>query len=73
MAKSTAAPAAAGAAAPVATPKATKPAHHLPTPPRARDEFTGIGGTYMRDPATGVRTRVPPPAPAEGDDNTAAA
>ncbi|MCT6721665.1 hypothetical protein [Acidovorax sp. K2F] len=73
MAKSTAAPAAAGAAAPVATPKATKPAHHLPTPPRARDEFTGIGGTYMRDPATGVRTRVPPPAAAEGDDNTAAA
>lgn len=73
MAKSTAAPAAAGAAAPVATPKATKPAHHLPTPPRARDEFTGIGGTYMRDPATGKRTRVPPPAEAEGDDNTAAA
>lgn len=73
MAKSTAAPAAAGAAAPVATPKPTKPAHHLPTPPRARDEFTGIGGTYKRDPITGVRTRVPPPAPAEGDDNTAAA
>lgn len=73
MAKSTAAPAAAGAAAPVATPKPTKPAHHLPTPPRARDEFTGLGGTYMRDPATGKRTRVPPPAEAEGDDNTAAA
>lgn len=73
MAKSTAAPAAAGAAAPVATPKPTKPPHHLPTPPRARDEFTGIGGTYMRDPATGKRTRVPPPAEAEGDDNTAAA
>ena len=76
MAKSTAASAAAGAAAPVATPnptKPTKPAHHLPTPPRARDEFTGLGGTYTRDPATGKRTRVPPPAPAEGDDNTAAA
>lgn len=76
MAKSTAAPAAAGAAAPVATPnpsKPTKPPHHLPTPPRARDEFTGLGGTYMRDPATGKRTRVPPPATAEGDDNTAAA
>lgn len=73
MANSTSASAAAGAAAPVATPKPTKPAHHLPAPPRVRDEFTGLGGTYTRDPATGLRTRVLPPATAEGDDNTAAA
>ena len=76
MAKSTAAPAAAGAAAPVATPnptKPTKPAHHLPTLPRARDEFTGLGGTYTRDPVTGKRTPVKPAAPVAGDDTTAAA
>ncbi len=75
MAKSTAAPAAAGAAAPVATPKATKPAHHLPTPPRARDAYTGLGGTYTRDPATGKRTPVKPAAApaAAGADDTAAA
>lgn len=29
------------------------------------DEFTGLGGDYVRDPVTGVRTRVPPPAPPE--------
>lgn len=86
MAKTTAADAAVGAAAPTTptpgTPataastapanKATKPAHHQPTAPRPRDDFTGLGGTYTRDPATGLRTRVPPPAPA-GEDTTAAA
>lgn len=63
MAKSTAAPAGAGAAAPAPAPKkAEKPAHHQPTPPRPRDEFTGQGGTYVRDPKTGERTKVEPPA-----------
>ncbi|MNV55220.1 hypothetical protein D3C71_1474470 [compost metagenome] len=80
--KATAPGAEAGAAAPAAaitTPvhtsapaKPTKPAHHQPTAPRPRDEFTGQGGTYQRDPATGVRTKVPPPAPAEGDGTAAA-
>lgn len=65
----------AGAAAPAdkAQPaKPSKPAHHQPTAPRPRDEFTGQGGTYQRDPATGVRTKVPPPAKAGGDDTAAA-
>lgn len=81
MAKTTAADAAVGAAAPTTpTPpaKATKPAkplHHQPTPPRPRDEHTGIGGTYTRDPATGQRTPVKPAAApaAAGADDTAAA
>ena len=76
MAKSTATPAAAGAAAPVAPPtagKATKPAHHHPTPPRPRDEYTGKGGTYTRDPATGQRTPVKPAAPTAGADTPAEA
>lgn len=82
MAKTTAANAAVGAAAPTTpTPpaKATKPAkplHHQPTPPRARDAYTGLGGTYTRDPATGLRTPVKPaaaPPAAAGADDTAAA
>ena len=28
------------------------------------DEFTGIGGSYVRDPFTGIRSRVAPDAPA---------
>ncbi|MDA8522310.1 hypothetical protein [Acidovorax sp. NCPPB 4044] len=40
----------------------TKPAHHLPTLRRPRDEFAGIGGTYLRDPETGKRTLAPPVA-----------
>jgi len=75
MAKSTAAPAAAGAAAPVTTTatKPAKPAHHLPTAPRPRDQYTGKGGTYTRDPDTGQRTPVTPVAPAAGDGAPAAA
>ncbi len=37
--------------------------------PAIYDEYTGIGGAYLRDPVTGVRTPVPPvvdeSAPAE--------
>lgn len=29
-----------------------------PDSPAIYDEYTGIGGTYLRDPATGVRTPV---------------
>lgn len=59
----TAAPAAAEAdgvhtrAQPTET-KPAKPAHHQPTPPRPRDAHTGLGGSYVRDPATGERRRV---------------
>lgn len=85
MAKQTTADKAeAGAAAPASTaatpvhtyaqPKPGKPTHHLPTPRRPRDEYTGVAGTYTRDPETGVRTPVQPEAdPAPGDDPTAAA
>lgn len=71
MNKRTADPAEAGAAAPAepvhtsAQPTASKPAkpaHHQPTPRRPRDEFAGLGGTYVRDPATGKRTLAPPVA-----------
>ncbi|MFZ4286634.1 hypothetical protein [Variovorax sp. HJSM1_2] len=36
----------------------------LPVPPGGwpADEFTGIGGDYVRDPYTGVRTKAQPPA-----------
>lgn len=65
-----AAPAAAGAAA--SAPQAsTAPAVHTYAP-HPRDEFTGLGGSYLRDPVTGVRTRVPPEAPAAGTDTAAA-
>lgn len=58
----------AGAAASTSGTPAT-PVHTCAHP---RDEFTGQGGSYIRDPATGVRTRVPPEAPAEGSDTAAA-
>jgi hypothetical protein len=75
MSKRATAPAAeAGAAAPATVPaKAAKPAHHQPTAPRPRDQYTGKGGTYQRDPVTGERTPVTPVAPAAGDDAPAAA
>lgn len=68
MSKRTAAPAAAGAAAPKAPPATT--VHTYAPPPR--DEYTGIGGSYTRDPVTGVRTRVLPEAPDTGTDTAAA-
>lgn len=74
MSKRTAALAAAGAAAP-APQSPTATAVHTsaqPTAPRPRDEYTGIGGNYTRDPVTGKRTRVPPEAPAAGTDTAAA-
>lgn len=70
----TANPAEASAAAPASEPVHTsaqptntpvaKPQHHLPTALPLRDEYTGKGGDYARDPISGVRTRVSPPAPA---------
>lgn len=78
----TAVPADASAAAPASTPvhtsaqttKPAKPAHHQPSQRRPRDEFTGMGGTYQRDPTTGVRVPVTPTqAPAgEGEPPAAA-
>ncbi len=77
--KATAPRAAASAAAPAAS---AKPKLHQPTPRRPRDEYTGIGGQYKRDPATGKRVPVAPPAdpaatpaaaPAEGGDTPSAA
>jgi hypothetical protein len=62
--KATAPSAEAGAVAPASAAKASKPAHHLPTQRRPRDEFTGLGGTYTRNPETGERTKVQPPAAA---------
>lgn len=51
-------PAVASAPAPVPQP--------VQTP--ARDEYTGLGGTYVRDPATGQRARLQPPeAPGPAD------
>jgi len=85
MAKQTTADkAGAGAAAPASTTdtpvhtyaqqKPAKPAHHLPTPRRPRDQYTGVAGTYTRDPKTGERAPVQSEAvPAPGDDPTAAA
>lgn len=62
-----AAPAEASAAAPASVPVHTsaqdaKPAHHQPTPRPPRDQYTGRGGTYARNPATGERTPVTPAA-----------
>lgn len=77
MSKRTAATAAAGAAAPTTdtatdTPAATVHTSAQQPTPRPRDEYTGIGGSYLRDPVTGVRTRVPPAASAAGTDTAAA-
>ena len=84
MAKTTAAKAAVGAAAP-ATVTITDHAMHAvhasaqpaqPAPPASidwpPDQYTGIGGSYTRHPATGVRTPVLPTAPATGTDTAAA-
>ena len=69
MNKRPADPAAAGIAAPAAEPatpvqtsappgKPAKPAYHLPSARPPRDAYTGRGGSYTRDPATGQRTPV---------------
>lgn len=70
MATRTANPAEASAAAPASEPvhtsaqlstaHADKPDHHRPTALPVRDEYTGHGGDYQRDPITGVRSRVAP-------------
>lgn len=69
--KRTAVTAAAGSATPAAvqTPAPAAPSATQTWPP---DQYTGLGGTYMRDPITGVRTPVPPAAPATGEDPQAA-
>lgn len=55
MNQRTATPAAAHAPVPAA---AKSPPANRPTPQRPRDAHTGHGGSYVRDPATGLRTRV---------------
>lgn len=78
MTKRTAANAEASTAAPASdttAPSTDSNVHARAQAPAAshpRDKFTGLGGSYMRDPETGVRTRVPPEAPAEGEDTAAA-
>ena len=72
MSKRTAVIAEAGAAAPASVASTTPAASAVPVGGWPPDEFTGIGGTYIRDPVTGVRTRVPPEAPAQGEDTAAA-
>ena len=62
-------PAAVGAAVPAGEPETTPvqtPAQALAKPSQRhpRDEHTGVGGQYVRDPVTGVRTKVEPPAAA---------
>ncbi len=82
MNKRTAPQAAAGAALPATSDQAapTAPvqasAAHQDWP---RDQYTGIGGDYVRDPVTGIRTPAPKPppesqraAPAAADDTAAA-
>lgn len=65
MSKRTAATAAAGAAAPTTdttdTTDTTAPVH-TPAQPADHppDEFTGLGGDYVRDPVTGIRSRATP-------------
>lgn len=65
MSKRTAVSAEAGAAAPasVAPTKSAAPAVQVWPP----DQYTGIGGTYIRDPITGVRTPVKPEATAKDE------
>lgn len=43
------------APAPVQRTKQPKPAHHQPSTLHPRDEHSGKGGRYVRDPATGQR------------------
>lgn len=38
--------------------KPSKPSHHQPTKLPPRDEHSGKGGRFVRDPLTGVRTPV---------------
>ncbi|WP_156362480.1 hypothetical protein [Xylophilus sp. Leaf220] len=54
-----ASPLAVGAAPVPADGKPTKP---VPEPIHPPDDYTGIGGRYIRDPETGVRTRIADPA-----------
>lgn len=68
MKKAPAAPSAASPGAPA--PLAQGPVHTSAPPAtaaaqatRPRDAYTGHGGTYLRNPVTGVRTPVPPEAP----------
>ena len=67
--KATAPGAEAGAAAPAATTDnsaATTNVHtsaqpaHPPMVDYPPDEYTGLGGEYVRDPVTGIRTRATP-------------
>ncbi len=64
----------AGTATPAPAAIAAPPVHTSAQagPPWPRDEYTGLGGRYIRDPATGQRTRVPPEAQAPGTDTAAA-
>ena len=71
MSKRTAVTAEAGAVASTSDAPVTPTVHpEAGWPP---DEFTGIGGTYVRDPVTGVRTPVKPEAPVAPDSDTPAA
>ncbi|WP_429949284.1 hypothetical protein ACQYWY_20355 [Comamonas sediminis] len=38
--------------------KSTKPSHHQPTKLPPRDEHSGKGGRFVRDPVSGVRTPI---------------
>lgn len=67
--KATAPGAEAGAAAPAATTDTSAattnvhtsaPPAHPPTADYPPDEYTGLGGEYVRDPVTGIRTRATP-------------
>lgn len=64
--KRTADTGAAGSAAPAVQ---TSAQDNATWPP---DQYTGLGGTYLRDPVTGVRTPVPSAAPAAGEGTQAA-
>ena len=60
-------PAASPPASPLAVVAAPVPADGKPAKPVAEpihppDAYTGIGGRYIRDPETGVRTRIADPA-----------
>lgn len=37
-----------------------KPQAHQPTPERPRDAYTGVAGTFVRDPITGERRPITP-------------
>ena len=71
MSKRTAVTAEAGAAASTSDAPVTPTVH--PEGGWPPDEFTGIGGTYVRDPVTGVRTPVKSEAPVALEPDTPAA